>query len=251
MPPSPDTEGRRELPTPVLEVPETHQQAVRVLPMVHQSTDVAEGGRRWTPPGEDLRQGSGGDCGEHPSSLHSPAHQSLGNECFQEDHSLHQLRTDSTGGADRTGLAEASQQPKEEVSAADSEVPGLGHMNKRGRRLLKQANTALKEAEMMWHELMTLVRKHDDLYSGDQHLRAKCQPDPSTQRRCKKSLKQAARLLGEPNMNLDVVAEIFNPKRFGSNAQSTGLRQGEAFDVLLGNDLLKASERQKVRFYLD
>lgn len=52
-------------------------------------------------------------------------------------------------------------------------------------------------------------------------------------------------------MKLDVVAEIFNPKRFGEHAESTGLRQGEAFDIVLGDNLLLASERKKVKFYLE
>lgn len=52
-------------------------------------------------------------------------------------------------------------------------------------------------------------------------------------------------------MKLDVVAEIFNPKRFGEHAESTGLRQGEAFDIVLSDNLLLASERKRVRFYLE
>ena len=249
VPPSPDTEGRSQLQTSVLEVPEGNQQAMRVLSVVHQPTDVAAPCGGWPLPRQDLRQGPGGDCGEHPGQMPSSHDQPVGDECVQEDCPLHLMRTGPGGGIDRTWLAETSQQAEEDLSAENGR-PGLGVMNKRGKRLLKQANTALKEAEDMWKELMTLVGRSDDLYSGDQHLRAKCQLDPSTQRRCKKSLKQAARLLGEPNMKLDVVAEIFNPKRFGPQATSTGLREGEAFDVILGHDLLKASERQKVRFYL-
>ena len=48
-----------------------------------------------------------------------------------------------------------------------------------------------------------------------------------------------------------LLLKFFNPKRFGEHAESTGLRQGEAFDIVLGDNLLLASERKKVKFYLE
>lgn len=88
------------------------------------------------------------------------------------------MREGAVRGTDRTWHPEEGSQRGQEELSAEFERPGPGVMNKRGKRLLKQATSALKEAEGMWKELMTLVGKHDDLYSGDQHLREKCRTDP-------------------------------------------------------------------------
>ena len=127
---------------------------------------------------QDLRQGPEGDRGEHPGEVPASSHEPLGNQCLQEDHQVHSMREGDVRGTDRTWHPEEGSQQGQEELSAEFERPGPGVMNKRGKRLLKQATSALKEAEGMWKELMTLVGKHDDLYSGDQHLREKCRTDP-------------------------------------------------------------------------
>ena len=51
-------------------------------------------------------------------------------------------------------------------------------------------------------------------------------------------------------LSADVIAEVYNPRRFTSKAVKHGLKPGCAFDIALGHDLLKPAAQQSVLTYL-
>ena len=125
---------------------------------------------------------------------------------------------------------------------------------KRMNRVVRQATTALREAESMWQEVMNLVQCTEPdacIEQGwqavaDEVLDHKNPDKPLNHRKLKKF---AAMLDIEPDQ-LRTVAEIFNPKRFGNRAKKHQLMSGEAFDLALGQDLLDPKVRQEVRSYI-
>ena len=119
-------------------------------------------------------------------------------------------------------------------------------------RLLRQATVALRQAEQMWVEIMNLLRssESDDL-SRREALRQKFDARGTTDPlRSKKFLKFAGRLLGN-RVKPRHVAELFNPNRFQPRVSDQGLRSGIAFDLELGDDMLKASTRKYIREYFE
>ena len=246
------SEGRKQLPSTLLEVPEGSGRPVRILPVVPEPTNLVGQHPGRPPTGEDLRQTPSRDCPERPAAVHSPEDIASRNQCLQEDHSLCDMRQGAERGVH--GTIQADQEPPDEEQLREAcRIVNSPDRKKKLQRTVKQAVSALKSAEAMWQELLSLIGSQENSQPENaiDVLRAKCLPDQqSTDRRCKKSLKQAANLLGRPDMKSHVVAEIFNPKRFGNQAKSTGLREGEAFDILLGHNLLDAKERNRVRQYV-
>ena len=254
VPTSPMPTWRRQLSPDLLEVPDVSRGTMRVLPMVPESTNLEQQGdpHRWPSTGESLRQGAHRDRPEYPTTVPTLPNNQSGNQCIQEDHQVCDVRQDSERGVHGVGQVKEGQPGEEELREAFEKL-NSPERRKKLKRTVKQAVSALKCAEAMWQDLSYLIGCSDSTQPENavDVLRAKCLPHlPSTERRCKKSLKQAANLLGRPQMKPEVVAELFNPRRFGEHAESTGLQAGEAFDLLLGHNLLDHKERERVRKYV-
>ena len=56
--------------------------------------------------------------------------------------------------------------------------------------------------------------------------------------------------MGVTKKQARTVAEVFNPNRFVTEAEKFGLERGMAFDLELGQDLLKGKTRSEVRKYI-
>ena len=246
---------REQLSPDLLEMPDVSRGAMRVLPVVRESTNLEQQDdpHRWSPTRKGLRQGAHRDCPEHSTTMPTLQNDKGGHQCIQEDHQVCDVRQDSERGVHGVGQAEEGQPGEEELREAFEKL-NSPERRKKLKRTVKQAVSALKSAEAMWQDLSYLIGCNDSKQPENavDVLRAKCLPNlPSTERRCKKSLKQAANLLGRPQMKAEVVAELFNPHRFGKHAESTGLQAGEAFDILLGHNLLDHKERERVRKYVE
>ena len=66
----------------------------------------------------------------------------------------------------------------------------------------------------------------------------------------KRPLQRLASLMGVTKKQAQMVAEVFNPNRFGPETEKFGLERGMAFDLKLGHDMLKSRSRNEVRKYV-
>jgi len=120
-------------------------------------------------------------------------------------------------------------------------------------RVVSQAKTALRTAEEVWEELMSLVctapsqceeQGWQDFWteaaSSEQQFRV-------TNR---KAMQKYGKLLDREPHHMRTVAEVYNPQRFGKRAAHHNLIPGEAFDLTLGHDLLKQPFQDEVMRYL-
>ena len=124
--------------------------------------------------------------------------------------------------------------------------------NKRGRRLLKQARTALGEAHDQWVDLMTcfLAPSANNQSCLEQFL---CTIDTKEDRDQwgPRKIHRLSKLLGIKKSKVREVAELFNPNRFGPRTKKWGLQQGKAFDLELGHDIRKEGVRRTIRQYIN
>jgi hypothetical protein len=125
--------------------------------------------------------------------------------------------------------------------------------NKGVKHVLSQARLALSETAEMWQKHITHVQpsakeaqQQLEEFSG-QIFNAQKTGKVSDRRQ----LKQLASLMGVSKKKARLVAEVFNPNRFGPHTQKHGLDQGLAFDPTLGDNLLSRQKRQNVRQYLE
>ena len=120
------------------------------------------------------------------------------------------------------------------------------------KHVLSQAQTALGEAAEMWQNLITHVQSDSPGPHEIMETFAKGIFDPQSPSRIsdKRQLKRLASLLGVTKKKARLVAEVFNPKRFGPQAKKHDLDAGMAFDIVLGNNLLSSRQRQLVREYV-
>ena len=77
--------------------------------------------------------------------------------------------------------------------------------------------------------------------------------DPKDQTRVtnRKAMYKYGSLLGRDRNSMKTVAEVYNPERFGKQAEKVGLIKGAAFDLTLGYDLLKPEFQTEVLRYLN
>ena len=121
----------------------------------------------------------------------------------------------------------------------------------RDGRLLRQATVALRESEQMWAEIMNLLRSPGTDADGRiQALRQKFNASGTDLTRSRKFLKFAGRLLGG-QVKPKQVSELFNPNRFQPSVSAHSLRPGVAFDLELGDDVLRVSDRKYIREYFE
>jgi len=132
----------------------------------------------------------------------------------------------------------------EETPPTDCESKETGNLNRRQRRTLKQARTALEAAERNWNELMSLLRTDAD--QAESVAWSRCDSSCADRRNRQKYLW----LLQRTEKQLKTVAELYNPNRFKDRLDRYGLCPGQAFDLKLGHDLTSAGMRQEVRRYV-
>jgi hypothetical protein len=132
--------------------------------------------------------------------------------------------------------------------------PVNGRRARRVKRIVHQAKTALGTAEQIWTELMSLVSTEPSQVTdiGWQRLEREVL-DPTDPHRIKnqKAAHKFAGVLGQNPKQIRTVAEVYNPNRFGDRAKRFQLNPGQAFDLTLGHDLLKADMQAEVYQYLD
>lgn len=229
-----------------------------------------------------------------PTSLSTLQCQQVRNQCLSEDCEVQQLRQDTCQREDRAGIPKGTREEEQQgISCPRADHGGLSGveeirstttsrnldgpreapkidtntvsttsdladnkiLNKGVRKVLRQAQAALSEAETLWKEIITHVQPSpdstseqtlekfvlqlfDDSASGPKRIRSK------------KTLRQFASLVGVTNKQARTVAEVFNPNRFCPYAKKHNLEPGIAFDVELGTDLLEPKKRTEVRKYL-
>ena len=127
-------------------------------------------------------------------------------------------------------------------------------LTKQAERALHQAEAALRTAEVAWKELMSLVCTEPDQMESAGWKRFQQEvldpKDPSKVRNSK-ALYKFAHVLGTDKDQAKVVAEVFNPNRFGPQTKRHGLVKGQSFDLELGTDLLEPRNQEMVLEYLN
>ena len=127
-------------------------------------------------------------------------------------------------------------------------------LTKQAERALHQAEAALRTAEVAWKELMSLVCTEPDQVESAGWKRFQQEvldlKDPSKVRNSK-ALYKFAHVLGTDKDQAKVVAEVFNPNRFGPQTKRHGLVKGRSFDLELGTDLLEPRNQEMVLEYLN
>ena len=66
----------------------------------------------------------------------------------------------------------------------------------------------------------------------------------------RKAMQKYGKLLNREPQQMRTVAEVYNPQCFGKRAHKHGLLAGEAFDLVLGHNLLKPAYRREVLRYV-
>ena len=127
-------------------------------------------------------------------------------------------------------------------------------LTRQAERALHQAGAALRTAEDAWKELMSLVCTEPDQVekAGWEHFQHEVlDPKDPSKVRNSKALHKFATVLGTDKDQAKVVAEVFNPNRFGPRTKRHGLLKGQSFDLELGTDLLDPKKQQHVLEYID
>ena len=151
---------------------------------------------------------------------------------------------------DRSG-SDTSRQLKEEAMTETED--GENQKDKGVKHVLNQAQTALGETAEMWQNLITLVQSNSPEPDKNMAKMAKEIFDVQNPSRVsdRRQLKRLASLLGVTKKKARLVAEVFNPERFGPRTHRHGLDRGAAFDLTLGDNLLDSRQRQSVRNYVN
>ena len=143
------------------------------------------------------------------------------------------------------GQTKSSTWPMSEPFPADSEKD-VKNGNRRQRRTLaqiqKKSCAAICKMENMVQEIMSLLGAKNSEETAVDDLRSRCKE--------KKSLESLTKMTKRSEKDLRTVAEVYNPGKFVGRAPKHDLLPGEAFDLELGDDLLKADVQQMVVDYL-
>eukprot|EP00438_Fugacium_kawagutii_P017712 Skav207315 [mRNA] locus=scaffold2296:325139:333057:+ [translate_table: standard] len=176
--------------------------------------------------GSQAERPQGHGIQDHPDTRASQTHQGVGS-------------TGSGRCLDGTGR----------VLDEPSQDPGVTPLNRREKRVLRQARAALSERAENLENIITCLQSPNVTPAGVfEHLACTLAtgPDPWGP----KKTRQLASILGAKKSQARVVAEVFNPKRFGPKGGRFGINQGESFDLLLGHDILDERIRRTIRQYL-
>ena len=125
-----------------------------------------------------------------------------------------------------------------------------GNIQHHSEHLWRQATAALKVAEAMWQEIISLLGENAPDEVGLIHLvQAKRQQHNGEGKG--RPLRVFSNISGIHEERLKTVAEVFNPNRFGPEAKKNHLIPGTAFDLQLGVNLLDPKIKQEVSKYFD
>ena len=127
---------------------------------------------------------------------------------------------------------------------------------RKGEILRRQATAALKSAESMWIQLMSLLEVDAPETVGGLKLVQACgeqqsggQASNALRGTSHRPLRGWSQLLQVDEKRLKTVAELYNPRRFQEPALKAGLIPGEAFDLELGYDVLQPPVRDYILNY--
>ena len=109
-------------------------------------------------------------------------------------------------------------------------------------KVRRQAIRALEWAGQTWQDIMSLVQRPDQHDQWEVFQLAGAGHKGPVQR--------CAQLLNLTKKQAKVVSEVYNPQRFGARTSNHGLLEGSAFDIVLGNNILKPEVRHEVRDHL-
>ena len=166
-------------------------------------------------------------------------------------------RCGDRGGAE--GLLPVATRPRtelriEEPTELEAELRQLaeGSHSKQIARLERQMEASLDRAHGIWSEVMSLLAQSSEKaeQAGLAKLASCCGVQPCSAPKDRKQFERFAGVLDKDVKQAKVVAEVFNPGRFTKESPKHKLIPGQAFDLELGNDLLKAGTRQEVRRYV-
>ena len=120
------------------------------------------------------------------------------------------------------------------------------HGNRRQRRTIRQvlfkADKALECSEKVMSEIMSLLKEDASEQKASKTIQQFAED--------KKRLRQLERLTQLHPKQVKLVAEIYNPQRFQKKTHEHDLLPGEAFDLELGDDLLRPEVQHYVISYL-
>ena len=158
--------------------------------------------------------------------------------------------------ADEGGGLEQQSQPgaqEDEIEEVRSFVMSRPRAQKRMKRVVRQATTALECAEAMWHEVMNLlsVQPQSVEQTGwDRWSQKTFSNSDQSKIPYSRSSQKYQNLLGLDAKQMKTVAEIYNPNRFRKETEKQGLVHGNAFDLELGHDLLNPQMQNEVESYV-
>jgi len=166
-------------------------------------------------------------------------------------------RCGDRGGAE--GLPPVASRPRtelriEEPPELETELMQLleGSHSKQIARLERQMEASLDRAHGVWSEVMSLLAQssEESEQTGLAKLASCCGVQSCSVPKDRKQFNCLAGVLDKDVKQAKVVAEVFNPGRFIKDSPKHRLIPGQAFDLELGNDLLKLGARREVRRYV-
>ena len=124
--------------------------------------------------------------------------------------------------------------------------------SKQMARLERQMEASLDRAHGVWSEVMSLLaqssKKSEQI--GLAKLSSCCGVQSCPVPKDRRKFTRLAGVLDKDVKQAKTVAEVFNPGRFIKESPKHRLIPGQAFDLELGNDLLKVGARREVRRYV-
>ena len=98
-------------------------------------------------------------------------------------------------------------------------------------------------------ETMSLLQEEEPERAGSQRLRDAVERQERGEGSERRPTRKYAEILNLKEKQLKTVAEIYNPERFQQQACKAGLIPGEAFDLVLGDNLLNRKTQQDTEHY--
>ena len=107
-------------------------------------------------------------------------------------------------------------------------------------------DTSIEAAQKQWELLLNLLG--DPTKFGDENLLKTIFDDVANLK--KSNVKTVSQLFYMEPSSLKRVAEVFNPDRFGPYTSKHGLNRAQAFDIVLGHDMLKRETQEAILSYI-
>ena len=242
----------------VLSMHEGAGDTVPLLPVVHGATtagcnklEISTTTRRTS---EDRLRGPDQDCPGRLSS-HEDSWKRKQRVC-QEDHMLQLQQTH--GRVPKPEGNEQQHDPGEGVRRVQGvhevEGPKVTEMKPCPEKLGRKIRAALKQAVAFWRQIQLIFSESDSQGSNVTDLMRNMNQEICSEftlhPRGSKRTHEIAEVMGLSHQQLRTVAEIYNPNCFGPLAKRHGLIAGKAFDITLGDDLMRKNKRETVISYI-